>query len=168
MEKTIKIGDKEVRLKNNVGWAFEYRDQFGHDIIPTLMPMAASLLDLVGGMIRATGKVEDIEWKDVIAAVDSDDLMNALIHISGLEFTELLNITWALAKCADEDIPEPKVWVREFEEFPVDVVVPAVVDLIIKGIVSSKNLRRLETIRKSLQPKRSDSTTSSSQESSEA
>ena len=168
MEKTVKIGDKEVRLKNNVGWAFEYRNQFGHDIIPTLMPMAASLLDIVGGMIRATGKVDQVDMRDVLAAIDSDDLMNALIHISGLEFVELINITWALAKCADEDIPEPRIWVRQFEEFPVDVVVPAVFDLIIKGIVSSKNLKRLETIRKSLQPKRSDSTTSSSRESNEA
>ena len=168
MEKTVKIGDKEVRLKNNVGWAFEYRNQFGHDIIPTLMPMAASLLDIVGGMIRVTGKVDQVDMRDVLAAIDSDDLMNALIHISGLEFVELINITWALAKCADEDIPEPRIWVRQFEEFPVDVVAPAVFDLIIKGIVSSKNLKRLKTIRKSLQPKQSDSTTSSSQESSEA
>lgn len=174
MEKTIKIGDKDVRLKNNVAWTFEYRDQFGQDIIPVLMPMAAALLDIVGGMIRATGKSETEDGPDVqeiLATLDTDDLMNALIHISGLEFVELLNITWSLAKCADESIPEPKIWIRQFDEFPVDVVAPAVFEMVIKGVVSSKNLKRLETLRASLRPKtssRSESTTSSSQESSEA
>ena len=38
MEKTINIGNKSVRLSNNVSWTMEYRDQFGQDIIPTLMP----------------------------------------------------------------------------------------------------------------------------------
>lgn len=171
MEKIITIGDKDVRLNNRIGWAFEYRDQFGHDIIPTLMPMAASLLDIIGGMIRATGKTEGISYEDLITSIDTDDLMNALIHISGLEFVELINITWSLAKCADETIPEPKRWVRQFDEFPVDVVAPAVFELIIKGVVSSKNLSRLETMIDELRPKTktgSGSTTSSSQPQSEA
>lgn len=171
MEKTINIGGKDVRLNNRIGWAFEYRDQFGHDIIPTLMPMAASLLDIIGGLIRATGKTEGISYEDLITSIDTDDLMNALIHISGLEFVELINITWSLAKCADEDIPEPKIWIRQFNEFPVDVVAPAVFELIIKGVVSSKNLSRLETMIDELRPRTktgSGSTTSSSQPQSEA
>ena len=31
MEKVIKIGDKDVRLNNNIGWAMAYKDQFGKE-----------------------------------------------------------------------------------------------------------------------------------------
>lgn len=165
MEKTILIGDKEVRLNNNVGWTMAYRDQFGHDIIPTLMPMVATLIDLVSGLITETGKTEGIEVKDLLKVADSDKLIDAVIHMSGLEFVEFINITWSLAKCSDDNIPEPKIWVREFEEFPVDTIAKEVFPLIAKGLVSSKNFDRLQTILKPMN--KSTSTKSFSQDSSE-
>ena len=152
MEKTIKIGKTPVKLNNNTGWAMEYRDQFGHDIIPTLMPLAASTLDVIGGIIKETGKTSDITITDLVQVIDTDDMLNAIIHASGLEFVEFINITWALAKCADESIPEPREWVRQFETFPVDEVIPAVFGLIFRGLVSSKNLKRLENLKASLRP----------------
>ena len=152
MEKTIKIGKTPVKLNNNTGWAMEYRDQFGHDIIPTLMPLAASTLDVIGGIIKETGKTSDITITDLVQVIDTDDMPNAIIHASGLEFVEFINITWALAKCADESIPEPREWVRQFETFPVDEVIPAVFGLIFRGLVSSKNLKRLENLKASLRP----------------
>ena len=60
----------------------------------------------------------------------------------------------------------PKRWVRQFDEFPLDVVGPAVFDMVLKGFVSSKNLKRLKKIGesiKTLQPT-SHSMTSSSQD----
>ena len=75
-----------------------------------------------------------------------------------VEFVDVvINVTWAMAKAADESIEPPKKWVRQFDEFPLDVVGPAVFDMIIKGFVSSKNLKRLENLRtslKELQPSR--------------
>lgn len=167
MEKTIKIGKQNVRLNNNVGWTIVYRDQFGRDIVPVLMPMAAGVLDIISGLINETGKTEEVEISDILKLTDGDALINAIIHLGGLEFVDLINITWALAKCADEDIPEPVEWIKQFETFPVDVVTPAVAKLILKGIVSSKNLQRLKTTIEALQPKKSASTKSSSQELSE-
>lgn len=152
MEKTIKIGKKSVKLNNNTGWAIEYRDQFGHDIIPTLMPLLASVIDVIGGIVKETGKTKDIGIADVLAIIDTDSMMDAIIHASGFEYVEVINITWALAKCADEDIPEPREWVRQFETFPLDKIVPDVFELIFRGLVSSKNLKRLETIKTALQP----------------
>lgn len=166
MEKTIKIGKTSVRLCNNVGWAMEYRDQFGRDIIPTLMPMAAGVLDIVSGLVNQTGKLDEVYLEDILELTDGDTLLDAIIHLGGLEFVDFINITWALAKCADETIPDPREWIRQFDEFPVDVVGPAVVDLIFKGVVSSKNQKRLKNAKTALQP-RSQSTTSSSQDSSE-
>jgi hypothetical protein len=87
-----------------------------------------------------------------------------------VEFVDvIINVTWAMAKAADENIEPPKRWVRQFEEFPLDVVFPAVYDLVVKGFVSSKNLKRLKKLGaslKGLQP--SHSTTLSSPDSSEA
>ena len=166
MEKTIKIGKKSVKLNNNVSWAIVYRDQFGRDIIPTIMPLFASALDIISGIINETGKTEDIELTDLAKLADGDSLINAAIHLGGFEFTDLICITWALAKCADEDIPEPREWISQFDNFPVDVVAPEVFSLIFKGVVSSKNLKRLEDLKKRIQPT-SISTQSSSPDSNE-
>lgn len=166
MEKTIKIGKKSVKLNNNVRWAIVYRDQFGRDIIPTIMPLFASALDIISGIINETGKTDDIELTDLAKLADGDSLLNAVIHLGGFEFTDLICITWALAKCADEDIPEPREWIEQFETFPVDVVAPEVFSLIFKGVVSSKNLKRLEDLKKRIQPTLT-STQSSSPDSNE-
>lgn len=166
MEKIIKIGKKSVKLNNRVSWAIVYRDQFGRDIIPTIMPLFASALDIISGIINETGKTDDIELTDLAKLADGDSLLNAAIHLGGFEFTDLICITWALAKCADEDIPEPREWIKEFETFPVDVVAPEVFSLIFKGVVSSKNLKRLEDLKKRIQPT-SISTQSSSPDSKE-
>ena len=95
--------------------------------------------------------------------------MEVLLPMFQAEFVDLIvNVTWAMAKAADENIETPKRWVRQFEEFPLDVVGPAVYDLVLKGFVSSKNLRRLKKIGnelRNLQP--SHSTTSSSPDSNE-
>ena len=166
MEKTIKIGKKSVKLNNNVSWAIVYRDQFGRDIIPTIMPLFAAALDIISGIINETGKTDDIELTDLAKLADGDSLLNAAIHLGGFEFTDLICITWALAKCADDDIPAPREWIEQFETFPVDVVAPEVFSLIFKGVVSSKNLKRLEDLKKRIQPTLT-STQSSSPDSNE-
>ena len=51
MEKVINIGEHEVKLNNNVAWTMEYRDQFGKDIVPALMPVIASMLEGVSSVI---------------------------------------------------------------------------------------------------------------------
>ena len=166
MEKTIKIGKKSVRLNNNVSWAIAYRDQFGRDIIPTIMPLFASALDIISGIINETGKTDDISLEDLAKLADGDSLLNAAIHLGGFEFTDLICITWALAKCADEEIPEPREWVSQFDIFPIDVVAPEVFRMIFKGVISSKNLKRLEDLTKRIQPSLT-STQSSSPDSNE-
>lgn len=162
MEKIIKIGNQEVRLNNNVAWTMEYRDQFGKDIVPALMPILASLMEGVSTIISESGSNE-VTMADIADAVQGRS-MDVLLPMFQVEFVDtIVNVTWAMAKAADENIEPPKRWVRQFEEFPLDVVVPAVYELVLKGFVSSKNLKRLKKISaslKNLQP--SHSTTSSS------
>ena len=167
MEKIIKIGKQEVRLNNNVAWTMEYRDQFGKDIVPALMPILASLMEGVSTIISESGSNE-VTMADIADAVQGRS-MDVLLPMFQVEFVDtIVNVTWAMAKAADENIEPPKRWVRQFEEFPLDVIVPAVYELVLKGFVSSKNLKRLKKASASLrnlQP--SHSTTSSSPDSNE-
>ena len=167
MEKVIKIGNKEVRLNNNVSWTMEYRDQFGKDIVPTIMPLLIAVTEGVSTFISETGGAE-VSIADIANALQGRT-MDILLPLFQVEFTDMvIHTTWAMAKAADEGIAPPKQWVKQFDTFPIDVVGPAVFDLILKGFVSSKNLKRLKTIGKSLkslQP--SLSMTSSSQDSNE-
>lgn len=168
MIRTIEIGNKEVRLSNNIGWTMIYKDQFGHDIVSSLTPMLAAGLDLVSGFLSDVDTSKPIDAVDLLKKIDGDVLIDAMAHLAGVELVDLINITWAMAKAMDEDIPEPKRWVRDFDEFPVDIIAPEVAKLAFKGMVSTKNLKRLMSLKekvKTIQPLTS--TPSSSQESSE-
>ena len=167
MEKVINIGEHEVKLNNNVAWTMEYRDQFGKDIVPALMPVLASMIEGVSTVIAESGKAE-ISISDLAEAIQGKSL-DVLLPMFQVEFVDtIINVTWAMAKAADENIDPPKRWVRQFEAFPLDVIVPAVYELVLKGFVSSKNLTRLKNLGaslKNLQP--SHSTISSSLDSNE-
>ena len=169
MEKVIKIGKKEVRLNNNVAWTMEYRDQFGKDILPVVMPLLASMIEGVSTIAADADKAGSVSVASIAEALEGRT-MEVLLPMFQTEFVDLVvNVTWAMAKAADESIEPPKRWVRQFDEFPLDVVGPAVFDMVLKGFVSSKNLKRLKKIGeslKTLQPA-SDSMTSSSQDSNE-
>ena len=169
MEKNIKIGKQEVRLNNNVAWTMEYRDQFGKDILPAIMPLLASAIEGVSTVMADATDNGEITTSSIAEALEGRT-MDILLPMFQAEFVDLVvNVTWAMAKAADESIDPPKRWVKQFDEFPLDVVGPAVFDLVLKGFVSSKNLKRLKKISeslKTLQPT-SNSTTSSSQGSNE-
>ena len=168
MEKVIKIGKQEVRLNNNVAWTMEYRDQFGKDILPVIMPLLASMIEGVSTIMADAGKEGELTTTNIAEALEGRT-MEVLLPAFQAEFVDLvINVTWAMAKAADENIEPPKRWVRQFDEFPLDIVGPAVFDLVLKGFVSSKNLKRLKKIGndiKNLQP--SHSTISSSPDSNE-
>ena len=167
MEKNIKIGKQEVKLNNNAAWTMEYKDQFGKDIIPAIMPVLASMIEGVSSLIVEAG-TDEIRIDTLASALEGRS-MDILLPMFQVEFVDtIINVTWAMAKAADEDIDPPKKWIRQFETFPLDIVAPTVYELIFKGFVSSKNLKRLKNLGaslKNLQP--SHSTTSSSQDSSE-
>lgn len=150
MIKTIKIGEKSVQLDNNTGWALIYKDQTGQDILPSILPMLAMIMSTFSNIVDELGEVKEAKAEDFIRALSDIDVISKLY---GLEFTDLIHLTWSLAKCADDNIPDPKTWLRELGEFPLDIIVPEVFSLLIKGLMSSKNLERLETLKKEIQPK---------------
>lgn len=170
MEKIIKIGDKEVRLDNCVGWTMEYKAQFGRDILPSIMPIVVTGIESVTAILNESGMKDgkNPTIGDIMGAIEGRT-MDLLLPLYQLEFTDtVVNVLWSMAKAADDYIAPPKTWVRQFDEFPLDVILPAITELIVSGFVSSKNRERLRTIGetlKNLQP--SLSTKSSSPDSSE-
>lgn len=150
MEKTITIDNKDIRLNNNAAWAMEYRDQFGKDIIPVILPAIASIIEALASILPETDGKAEFTTKDIAEAIEGR-AVEVLLPMYQVEFVDIvINITWALAKCADENIPEPKRWIRQFDEFPLDVIVPEVYELIMMGFTSSKNWKRLEELKENL------------------
>ena len=154
MKEIIKIGKTEVTLENNVAWLLEYKDQFGKDILPSLLPLFSTMIETISTIISETGKTE-VSVQDIAEALNGRAL-DYLLPLYNAELVDLaVNITWSMAKAADEDIDPPKKWIRQFETYPLDVVLPAVLKLALKGSISSKNLKRLKRVRvnlKTIQP----------------
>lgn len=151
MEKTIKIDSKtSIKVSNNIGWMMAYRDQFGQDIVPTLIPILNAGLDIAIEVAKnAEGEATAL---DVIKALDSDVIRDSLYDMAGLEFVDIINIVWAMAKAADDDIEEPREWVKSLPAFPVDIIFPIILELVLRCMVSTKNLRRLQTAMEGLRP----------------
>jgi len=155
MIKEINISENQkIKLNASLGWVLRYRAQFGHDILPDLLPMLESGLVLVGSAMDESG---ELEWRKLL---DSDTVSSAMISFAGAEFTTALNIIWAMAKNADESIPAPFDWANQFENFPLDKIVPEVLDAVISTVVSEKNRKRLGKLAKKNQPKASTRTAS--------
>ena len=143
MEKIIKIGEKEVTLSNNVAWTMEYRDQFNKDVLEAIMPIATSLIETITTIINESGMDGEIDIKSVSAALEGKSF-DITLPLTQLGFTDsIVNVLWAMAKAADPTIEPPRQWVRQFEIFPLDEIVPQVGEMVLSGFTSSKNLARL-------------------------
>ena len=145
MEKIIKIGKQEVKLSNNVAWLMEYKDQFGKDATQELIPLVATLIETLGSGL-ASYKDGAINLESLSESIEGRAFELMLPLYQSELSTTLINITWAMAKAADETIDPPKKWVRQFDSFPLDVIGPEVWELAVKGFVSSKNLKRLRSL----------------------
>lgn len=145
MEQVIKIGDKEVTLSNNVAWLMEYREQFNKDAAQELIPLMSTVVEMLGSGLGAyrDGELDLAEVADSIEGRSFELLM----PLYNAELSMLaINITWAMAKAADENIDPPKKWVRQFDTFPFDEVIPTIWDMNLKGFASAKNLQRLKSL----------------------
>lgn len=152
MEKTIKIDEKNsVRLSNNVGWLLAYRDQFGVDIVPSLVPVLNAVIEIYAEIAKQTGDLKSAA--DIFTKLDTATIQGAILELAGVQITDLVNVVWAMAKAADDDIEEPRTWVRQFETFPLDVIAPAVLELAVRGLLSGKNSKRLLDALKVVEPK---------------
>jgi hypothetical protein len=164
MEKTIKAGKKSIKLTNRVKWLVIYKNQFGKDIMPSLIPIANTLVELAFTFARATGgNVKGAKLGDMMRGIDISDVQSALYSLAGLEFTDLLAITWSMAKTMDEETTDFDTWVDEFVDdfFPVDEIAPTIVTMNAKALMSTKNFSRFQKAVGVLKPKTASTSTES-------
>ena len=129
MKKVIKIDKKnKFEISTSWGWAYIYQEAFGHDIIPDLVPLIDTILDMLTGLVSG----DEIDDKEI-----GDELY-------GMEITTVTNVIWALAKNAEEDIPDVREWLDQFDMFPLADIVPEVMDVLIKSMVSTKKAKLLQ------------------------
>ena len=148
MEKVLKIGKTSVKLNNNVAWTMEYRDQFGKDPLEALMPLITAAIEGISTVVSESGLAqgEKVDITTIASALEGR-AMDVTLPLMQLGLVDaVINVTWAMAKAADEGIEPPKRWVRQFDSFPLDVILPVVSELMLKGFASSKNLKRLRTL----------------------
>lgn len=128
MRSTIKLENKkEIKINTSWNWAYIYQEYFGHDIIPDLVPVIDSFIEVFTGLLNG----DEVEENTI-----SDNLY-------GLEITTVTNVIWALAKNADDSIPEVREWLDGFDEFPLDVIVPETIDALARSMVSTKKAELL-------------------------
>ena len=149
MEKIITINDtQQIKLSNNLAWTMEYRQQFGRDALQDHIPLLVSITETISALI---GQFDgEITQKEFIQAIEGR-VFELLVPIMQTELMSvIIDVTWAMAKAADENILPPMQWVRQFDEFPLDVIVPTVYEMMLSGFVSSKNLKRLTNLKEQM------------------
>lgn len=157
MKDIIKLENgQEITLDNNLAWLMEYQNQFGEDILPSLMPLIMSLSDMIGSIAESKDiDFDNIRAQDLLKVLRMEETMDAWIKLSAFKTTDIINIIWALAKAADGSIDPPIKWIRQFEDgFPIDIILPKAAKLVVKGVMSSKNVERLTAAWTKLQPKK--------------
>ena len=135
MKKTIKIDGRDVTFDSSFYFAIIYKNQYNRDIMSVLMPVISDILkgsDELFNSARGTGEITPSMIGD------------ALESIYSLEMTDIMGLIWAMAKMADENIPEPDEWFRSFEEFPIVDILDELKSIIIPSLVSKKKLNQIK------------------------
>lgn len=144
MIKTINInGSQSIEVNSSNGWLLIYKQTFGHDILPDLMPMLEAVFSGLAEIMESTE--DDFSTRGIIKALNEGALTSALISLNGMELVTLLQVVWALNKNADNTITNNVIeWANGFDTFEWDAIVPQVVQLIANSSATSKNLTRLQ------------------------
>jgi hypothetical protein len=146
MKKTIKIDDEQkFEINSSSGWLYAYQEQFGHDVLPVLLPAAEALLQTMADLMKDS-KSDNVG--DMLANADEETISNAFITLSGMQLTTVTNIVWAMAKNANDNIESPREWLNSFDVFPWDIVVPQVLGAALEACINKKKFDKLkETIK---------------------
>ncbi|AUB61947.1 hypothetical protein CSW12_02200 [Bacillus cereus] len=111
MEKTITIDGKKVRLKATAATVKRYKAQFRRNLFADLMSLGA-----ISALTSPDGSQQPLDMSNV--------------DLSNVDFELIYDLTWLYAKTADSSIPDPMAWLDEFEEFPIEEIMPEVMELV--------------------------------------
>lgn len=162
MIKTISMENgQSFEINSSFGWLYIFQEQFGYDVLPLLMPMLEAGLKAVGIAVQGATEKDGIDTMRALANFDDESISEIMTSFAGLQLTTLLNIVWAMAKNANDNISEPKVFYNSFDEFPSDLVIPEVIKQVVNTNISKKNRAKLalraKEIRKTSQSQLSES-----------
>ena len=148
MIKNIDMGNGQtIEINTSNGWLYTYQEQFGHDVLPVLLPAVEALLGAFSDIMKKTG-TDDA--REILANIDEDTISDMFITLSGMQLTTVTNIVWAMAKNADNTITNPKDWINQFEVFPWDIIVPQAIGAAIEACISKKKFEKIRGTMKSL------------------
>jgi len=139
MEKTITIDGKEVRFKASASFPLIYKANFNADILTIIMPLLSEVIGSADGMFT-----ED-SFKDGSLVLTPETISTALEGVYSLELIDIMNLLWTMAKCADDEIPEPMKWFGEFDEFPIVDIAIQVFPMLFSSLLSKKKLKGTTT-----------------------
>lgn len=113
MEKVLIISGKEVKMKSTSGTGNRYREQFNRDFL-------TDLLDL-------KSKID--KGNDISAQFDSIGLYEKM--------------AWAMAKTADDNIPDLSHWLDQFEMFAIVDVLPELNEMISANLAQINSKKKM-------------------------
>lgn len=147
MIKSININENQsVAFNSNNGWFYVYQEQFGHDVLVDILPAIETGMDAAMKLVATSDaeKMKSRKVADVLAALDEGAVAESFITLSGMQFTTLFNVAWAMAKNADPSIEDPRRWLNSFDNFPMDEVAPELLKMIVESCISKKNREKLK------------------------
>lgn len=143
MIRTLMLNDHPIELDSSLGWLYIYQRQFGHDVLPDIMPLAEAVIAGLGDVLTAVKEQageKTMAVDDALKLMNSDSIVDMFIKLAGMELTTLLNIFWAMVRNKDPNLPDPQKFVNSFDRLPlVDELAPALFYIIIDSSTSSKN-----------------------------
>ena len=126
MEKTITIDGKQVRLKATAATVKRYKAQFRRNLFADLMGLGA-----ISTLTSPDGSQQPL------------DMFN--VDLSNVDFELIYDLTWLYAKTTDPSIPNPMTWLDEFEEFPIEEIMPEVMELVQVTMGAKKIKKTMES-----------------------
>ena len=126
MERTIKVGGSEVRMRASALIPRIYRFHFGRDLIKDMTILEKSYR-------RAASVSEDATEEERQEA-----------ELSVLDLTIFENIAWAMAKAADKSVPDdPDEWLEGIDGvFSIYEVMPQILELWTAGLEQTSTPRK--------------------------
>lgn len=132
------IDGKEVPFKVSASFPLVYKANFNTDILTLILPLLSEILEGLGDEAIVDGKV-------VITPLALSEMLK---NVYSLEYVDIMNLFWTLAKCADDSIPEPIKWFGQFDEFPMVDIGKEVFPMLFDSLISKKKLGNLATTKK--------------------
>ncbi|PEQ03692.1 hypothetical protein [Bacillus toyonensis] len=123
MEKTISIDGKQVKLKSTAATVKRYKAQFRRNLFADMMGLGA-----ISTLTSPDGSQQPIDTSN--------------LDLSKVDFELVYDLTWLFAKTADPSIPDPMTWLDKFEEFPIEEIMPDIMELVQVTMGAKKKNRK--------------------------